>query len=89
MPAVNCLSATALAKKTAVTLDSLEKSETGKLIILKDNMPKAVLLSFDAYEALEEELEDLRLAAHAYTRQKTFRSETARSHKDMMERFGG
>ncbi|XCN74455.1 MAG: type II toxin-antitoxin system prevent-host-death family antitoxin [Candidatus Electrothrix aestuarii] len=88
MPATDYLSATALAKKTAAALDSLEQGETGKLIILKNNTPKAVLLSFEAYEALEEELEDLRLAALAFARLKTFKPEEAVSHEEMLEKFG-
>ncbi|MGR0481417.1 MAG: hypothetical protein ACTFAL_08465 [Candidatus Electronema sp. V4] len=33
---------------------------------MQNDAPKAVLLSFDTYEALKEELEDLRLAALAF-----------------------
>ena len=87
MPATDYLSATALAKKTAAALDSLEQGEQDKLIILKNNTPKAVLLSFAAYEALEEELEDLRLGALALARLQTFTPETALSHEDMLKKF--
>jgi len=45
MRAKEYLSATALSKRTAATLDALEKGEAEKLIILKNNTPKAVLLS--------------------------------------------
>lgn len=81
------LSATALSKNTAATLASLESGEVEKLIILKNNSPKAVLVSIDAYEMMEEEMEDLRLAALALTRLQTFKPETALSHKGMMEKF--
>jgi antitoxin StbD len=37
---------------------------------------------------LEEELEDLRLAALAFARLKTFKPEEARSHEEMLEKFG-
>ncbi len=47
----NYISATQLAKKTAATLDSLQNGEQEKLIILKNNAPKAILLSVEAYEA--------------------------------------
>ena len=66
------LSATTLAKKTAATLNALEKGDTEKFIILKNNAPKAILLSVEAYEAMEEEIEDLRLAALAFERLKSF-----------------
>jgi antitoxin StbD len=81
------LSATDLSKKTASTLDSLEKGESEKLIILKNNAPKAVLLSIEAYRAMQEEMEDLRLTALALARMKSFREENAISHEEMMEKF--
>ncbi len=83
----NYLSATTLSKKTSVTLDSFEKGEAEKLIILKNNAPKAILMSFDAYEAMEEEIEDLRLTSLALARLQTFNPEKALSHKYMMEKF--
>ena len=83
----NFLSATALSKNTAATLASLESGEVEKLIILKNNSPKAILVSIDAYEIMEEEIEDLRLTALALARLQTFQLETALSHKDMMEIF--
>ena len=83
----NFLSATALSKNTAATLASLESGEVEKLIILKNNSPKAILVSIDAYEMMEEEMEDLRLTALALARLQTFKPETALSHKDMMEKF--
>jgi len=83
----NYLSATALSKKTAATLDTLEKGEIEKLIILKNNTPKAILVSIDAYEAMEEEMEDLRLAALALARLQTFKPNEALSHDHIMEKF--
>ena len=88
MRAKEYLSATALSKKTAATLDALEKGEAEKLIILKNNIPKAVLLSVEAYEAIEEEMEDLRLTALALARLETFKPKEALSHGYMMEKFG-
>lgn len=82
------LSATALSKKTAATLDALVKGDTEKLIILKNNAPKAILLSIEAYEAMEEEMEDLRLATLAFARLQTFKPGEALSHEKMMEKYG-
>ena len=82
----NYLSATDLSKKTGKTIDALEKGEKEKLIILRNNAPKAILLSIDAYEAMEEELEDLRLTALALARKQTFQPNKAISHSKMMER---
>lgn len=80
------LSATDLSKKTGTTIDALEKGDTEKLIILRNNAPKAILLSIDAYEAMEEELEDLRLTALALARKQTFQTNKAISHDVMMQR---
>jgi antitoxin StbD len=86
------ISATELSKRTAATLSALEKGDTEnspKLIILKNNSPKAVLLSIEAYGAMEEELEDLRLTALALARLQTFDPDSgAIPHDQIMERFG-
>jgi antitoxin StbD len=82
------LSATMLAKKTSATLDLIEKGDTEKFIILKNNEPKAVLMSVEAYEAMEEEIEDLRLATLAFARLQSFNPEDALSHQQMMSTFG-
>jgi antitoxin StbD len=81
------LSATDLSKKTASTLDALATGEIEKLIILKNNAPKAVLLSIGAYRAMQEEMEDLRLTALALARLKSFREADAITHEAMMEKF--
>jgi len=88
MHAKEYLSATALSKKTSITLEALESGETEKLIILKNNAPMAVLLSMEAYEALEEEVEDLRLATLALARLHTFKEKESLSHDAMMDKFG-
>ena len=82
------LSATALSKKTSATLDALANGDTDKLIILKNNTPKAVLLSMESYEAMEQEMEDLRLMALAMARMDSFDEKKALSHAFIMEKFG-
>ena len=88
MYAKDYLSATDLSKKTSATIDALEKGEIEKLIILRNNAPKAVLMSVEAYEAMEEELEDIRLTALALARLQTFDPDKALAHDTMMEKFG-
>lgn len=87
MPIKNYLSSTHLAKHTAATLNSLDSGEIDKLIILKNNSPKAILMSFESYEAMEEEIEDLRLTALALSRIQTFDLEQTISHKEMMDKY--
>ena len=81
------LSSTQLSKQTAATLNSLENGETDKLIILKNNSPKAILMSFEVYEAMEEEIEDLRLTALALSRIQNFNPEETITHKEMMDKY--
>jgi antitoxin StbD len=88
MRAKDFLSATDLSKKTSATLDALAKGEPEKLIILKNNSPKAVLLSMESYEAMQEEMEDLRLTALALARTETFDEQKALSHARIKEKFG-
>jgi len=44
-------------------------------------------MSVDAYEALKEELEDLRLTSLALARMQTFSFDDAITHKNMLEKF--
>ena len=88
MRATDYLSATALSKKTSATLDALEKGEAEKLIILKNNTPKAILLSIETYEAMQEEMEDLRLTSLALARLESFEEKKALSHEYIQENFG-
>jgi len=81
------ISATNLSKKTSATLDAFDRGEMEKMIVLKNNAPKAVLLSMEAFQAMQEELEDLRMASLALIRQETFDPEKALSHKQIMEKF--
>ena len=83
----NYLSATALSKKTSETLEAMDRGETEKFLILKNNAPKAVLMSIAAYKAMEEEIEDLRLATLALARLKNFKPKKALSHTEMMKKF--
>jgi len=87
MRAADYLSATALSKKTSATLEALEKGETERLIILKNNAPKAILLSMECYEAMLEEIEDLRLTALALARLDSFDGKKALSHDDIRRKF--
>ncbi|CCK78950.1 type II toxin-antitoxin system Phd/YefM family antitoxin [Desulfobacula toluolica] len=83
----NYLSSTKLAKNTAATLNSIETGDMDKLIILKNNAPKAILMSVECYEAMEEEIEDLRLTALALSRIQNFDPGESISHEEMMNKY--
>ena len=81
------ISATNLSKHTSSTLDAFDRGDVDKMIVLKNNAPKAVLLSIEAFETMQEEIEDLRLASLAFARQQSFNPDKALSHQQIMEKF--
>jgi len=83
----NYLSSTKLAKHTAATLSLIENGEMDTFIILKNNTPKAILMSVEAYEAMEEEIEDLRLTTLALSRLQKFDPGEIISHEEMMKKY--
>ncbi len=83
----NYLSSTNLAKNTAATLNSFEIGEVDKFIILKNNAPKAILMSIESYESMEEEIEDLRLTALALSRIQSFKPDEGITHEEMMQKY--
>jgi antitoxin StbD len=87
MHSKNYISSTTLSKKTSATLDSFDKGAIDTMIILKNNKPRAVLVSMKAYEAMQEEIEDLRLTALTLARAKSFDLEKAATHESMMKKF--
>ena len=66
----------------------LEKGEAERLIILKNNTPKAVLLSIEHYEDMQEEMEDLRLSALAFARLETLEEKKVLSHAYIQGKCG-
>lgn len=55
---------------------------------MRDNHPACVMLPIATYEALINELEDMRIDALAAERAATFDPATAISHEEMCKRFG-
>ena len=45
------------------------------------------MLSIDAYDAMQEEIEDLRLASLGFARLKSYRENESITHEEMMKRF--
>ncbi|WP_225776296.1 type II toxin-antitoxin system Phd/YefM family antitoxin [Pseudomonas sp. Marseille-Q5115] len=58
------------------------------LVIFKDNEPVAVLVGVDAYQALQDELEDLRAERLAIERLSTLDENNTVSLEEMEARFG-
>lgn len=62
------ISSTDLQKKTRELLDSIAGGEHDHFVVMRDNRPAAVMMATERYEALIEELEDLRIEAVARQR---------------------
>ena len=55
------ISATDLQKKTKELLDRISSGEEDHFVVMRDNRPTAVMMGTDRYEALMDELADLRI----------------------------
>jgi antitoxin StbD len=73
--ASQAISATDLQKKTRELLDRISSGEEDHLVVMRDNRPAAVMMCTDRYEALMDELADLRIEAVALLRLDTLRKE--------------
>ena len=62
------ISATDLQKKTRELLDRISSGEEDHFVVMRDNRPTAVMMATDRYEALMDELADLRIAEVARSR---------------------
>jgi antitoxin StbD len=66
--AEQAISATDLQKKTRELLDRISSGEQDHFVVMRDNRPTAVMMGTDRYEALMDELADLRIEARAISR---------------------
>ncbi|HOP48977.1 MAG TPA: type II toxin-antitoxin system Phd/YefM family antitoxin [Desulfobacteraceae bacterium] len=83
------ISVTELSRSAKTIFEKLAKGEQDRYIVMKNNAPAAVMLPVDFYEAIMDELEDLRIEAVARDRIQTFDPAKAISHEEMMIRFAG
>mgnify|MGYP003382215276 CR=1 FL=1 len=82
------ISSTDLQKNTREILDRIISGEQDRYVVMRDNKPAAVLLPTEMYEALMDELADMRIEAIARERIATFDAEKAITHEDMKKMFG-
>lgn len=83
--AEQAISTTDLQKKTRELLDRISSGEEDHFVVMRDNRPAAVMMATNRYEALMEELTDLRIEAVARARAGTPRRDYL-SRKEM-DRF--
>lgn len=82
------ISVTDIQRRAKEVFERIEHGEQDRFVVLKNNEIAAVLLSSDRYEALMDELEDLRIDAIAVERVTTFDPAKAITHEEMLARFG-
>ncbi|MDH5259247.1 MAG: type II toxin-antitoxin system Phd/YefM family antitoxin [Gammaproteobacteria bacterium] len=67
--------------------DALTSGKQDRFVVMKNNNPSAVVLPVDTFEAMQSELDDLRLQAIAVERLADFDASKAISHADMLARY--
>lgn len=82
------ISVTDIQRRAKEVFERIESGEQEKYVVLKNNEIAAVLLPAGRYEALMDELEDLRIDAIAAERAATFDPTKAITHEEMLARFG-
>lgn len=85
--AEQAVSATAMARSFGARLKDISSGEVTHLVIFKDNEPAAVLVGVNAYQALQDELEDLRSELLAIERLSSLDNTVTVSLEDMEARF--
>lgn len=81
------ISITDMIRSTKDIIDKLTSGKQGHYVIMKNNSPAAVLLNIHSYEALLDELEDLRIETVARKRLQDFDKTKSVSHEDMVKKF--
>ena len=85
--AQQAVSATAMVRNFGARLKEVTRGEVTHLVIFKNNEPAAVLVSVEAYQALQDELKDLRAERLAIERLTTLNENNTMSLADMEARF--
>ena len=82
------VSVTDIQRQAKDIFSRLASGDQDKFVVMRNNTLVAVMLTAERYEALLDELEDLRIEAVARERLETFDPAKAISHEDMLARFG-
>ncbi|ATP47659.1 MULTISPECIES: type II toxin-antitoxin system Phd/YefM family antitoxin [unclassified Pseudomonas] len=76
-----------MARTFGARLKEVTSGDATHLVIFKDNEPAAVLIGVEAYQAMQDELEDLRAERLAAERLLSLKEENSVSLEDMEARF--
>lgn len=83
------ISVTEVSRSAKEIFTKLENGKQDKFVVMRNNAPTAVMLPVDAYEALIDELEDLRIERIAMRRMATFVRGKAITHEEIVRKFRG
>jgi antitoxin StbD len=81
------ISSTDLQKNVRLLLDRMADGSQNRYVVIRDNKPIAVMLPTERYEALIDELEDLRIDAVARERLTFVDKSQLLSHAEMLARI--
>jgi antitoxin StbD len=85
--AEQAVSATAMVRGFSARLKDVTSGDISHLVIFKDNEPAAVLVGIDTYQAMQDELEDLRSELLAIERLPSIENDVTVSLEEMEARF--
>ena len=77
------VSVTEVARSAKKLMNSLTEGKQDRYVIMRNNMPAAVLLGVDQFEAIMEELENLRIETLAAKRLKELQPSESISHEEL------
>lgn len=81
------VSVTEVSRSAKTIFDRLCDGRQEKYVVMRNNAPAAVMMPVGVYEALMDELDDLRIELAARERLAGFDREKALSHEEMLKRF--
>jgi len=81
------ISVTDVSRSAKAIFDRLSSGEQEKYVVMRNNAPAAVMMPVSVYEALMDELDDLRIELTARERLLSFDRTKAISHEEMLQRF--
>ena len=82
------VSVTEVSRSAKAIFDRLCSGKQDKYVVMRNNAPAAVMVPVGVYEALMDELDDLRVEMAARDRLATFDRSKAVSHEELLKRFG-
>jgi len=81
------VSVTEVSRSAKTIFDRLSSGRQDKYVVMRNNAPAAVMVPVGVYEALMDELDDLRVEMIARDRLTSFDKSKAVSHEEMLKRF--